>query len=254
MATVKKVTGADSLNAPWDIYSNVVTIHGNINIIGNLANIASSITAVQSPYVLLNDAETGAGITGNAAGYGNASGFIVDRGSLPNAFWHFHEVYGGFIGNITGNLTRIQAAEPTANSHVVTLSYISNTSAGVPAVGANTWIQYNQGSGLLLGNVNFTFANSNVNVYGTRFGNGNITTSGTNQDLTLYGNGTTGVVAIQQGLKFNFKNLTPASVSNNTLLFSNTVGSGNTGLYVVNSSRGDELVGKTRAIGFNIMI
>jgi len=253
MATVKKVTGADNLYGPWDIYSNVVTINGNINIIGNLANISTSIFSISKPYIILNDAETGAGITGNAAGYGNASGFIVDRGSLPNAFWHFHEVYGGFVGNITGNLSRIQAATPTANNHVVTLSYISNTSAGVPAVGANTYVQYNQGGGLLLGNVNFTFAVPNLNVYGTRISNGNITTSGTNQDLKLYGNGS-GVIAIQQGLKFNFKNLTPASVSNNTLLFGNTVGSGNTGLYVVNSSRGDELVGKTRAIGFNIMI
>jgi len=253
MATVKKITGADSLYAPWDIYSNVVTINGNINIIGNLANIASSITALVSPYVLLNDAETGAGITGNGAGYGNASGFIVDRGTLPNAFWHFHEVYNGFIGNITGNLSRIQAATPTANSHVVTLQYLSNTSAGVPAVGANTWVQYNQGSGLLLGNANFTFNIPNLNFYGTRISNGNITTSGTNQDLKLYGNGA-GVIAIQQGLKFNFKNVTPSNVSSNTLLFANTVGSGNTGLYVVNSSRGDELVGKTRAIGFNIMI
>ena len=72
-------------------------------------------------------------------------------------------------------------------------------------------------------------------------------------DLKLFGNGT-GVIAIEKGLKFNFKNLTPTSVSSNTLLFANTVGSGNTGLYVVNSSNGDELVGKTRAIGFNIMI
>jgi hypothetical protein len=253
MATVKTVTGANSLYGPWDIYSNVVTIHGNINIIGNLANIASSLTAISNAYVIVNDAETGSGITGNAAGYGNAAGFIVDRGTLPNAFWHFHEVYGGFIGNITGNLSRIMAADPTANSHVVTLQFLSNTSAGVPAVGANTYVQYNQGGGLLLGNANFTWDNANLNVYRTQIGNAKITTTGTNQDLKLFGNGT-GVIAIEKGLKFNFKNLTPTSVSSNTLLFANTVGSGNTGLYVVNSSRGDELVGKTRAIGFNIMI
>jgi hypothetical protein len=253
MSVVKVITDTNGLYGPYDIYSNVVTINGNISVIGNLANIVSSISAIKSPYILTNDKETGSGITGNAAGYGNGSGFIVDRGSLPNAFWQFHEVYNSFIGNITGNINRIQAADPTANSHVVTLHYLTNASAGVPAVGANTWIQYNQGSGLLLGNANFTFAAPNLNIYGTRISNGNITTSGINQDLKLYGNGA-GVIAIQQGLKFNFKNLTPASVSNNTLLFGNTVGSGNTGLYVVNSSRGDELVGKTRAIGFNIMI
>jgi len=246
MATVKKVTGADNLYAPWDIYANNVTINGNIAVIGNIAYFNASTTAVGNAYVTVNTAETGAGITG-----GNA-GILIDRGSLPNAYWIYNELYSAFTGNISG-IQRIQAASPVANADVVTLSYISNTTAGVPAVGANTYVQYNQGSGLLLGNANFTFSIPNLNVYGTRISNGNITTSGTNQDLKLYGNGS-GVISLDKGLKFNFKNLTPASVSNNTLLFSNTVGSGNTGLYVVNSSRGDELVGKTRAIGFNIMI
>ena len=252
MATVKTVTGANGLYGPWDIYANNITIHGNINIVGNLANIVTSTTSIGNAWVIVNGSETGAGITKNS-GYGNAAGIIIDRGTLPNAYWHYHEVYNGFIGNITGNLTRIQAATPTANSHVVTLGFLSNTTAGVPAVGANTYIQYNQGGGLLLGNANFTWDGANLNVYRTQIGNAKITTTGTNQDLKLFGNGT-GVIAIEKGLKFNFKNLTPASVSSNTLLFANTVGSGNTGLYVVNSSRGDELVGKTRAIGFNIMI
>ena len=148
----------------------------------------------------------------------------------------------------------MSAADPTANSHVVTLQFLSNTSAGVPAVGANTYVQYNQGGGLLLGNANFTWDNTNLNVYNTQVGNAKITTSGLNANLTLYGNGSNASVNIQQGLKFNFKNVTPASASNSTLLFANTIGSGNTGLFVVNSSKGDELVGKNRAIGFNIMI
>ena len=246
MATVKKITGADSLYAPWDIYANNVTINGNIAVIGNIVYFNASTTTVGNAYITVNTAETGAGITG-----GNA-GILIDRGSLPNAYWIYNELYSAFTGNISG-IQRIQAASPVSNSDVVTLSYISNTSAGVPAVGANTYVQYNQGGGLLLGNANFTFDNSNLNVYRTQIGNAKITTTGINQDLRLYGNGS-GVISLIQSLKFNFKNLTPASVSNSTLLFSNTVGGGNTGLYVVNSNRGDELVGKTRAIGFYIMI
>ena len=248
MSTVKVLTGANGLYAPYDIYSNVVTIHGNIAVNGNIVYINSTITSIANAYIPINTSETGSGVTN-----GN-SGIIIDRGTLPNAYWVYTETANSWNGYVSGNLTRIQAADPTANSHVVTLQFLSNTTAGVPAVGANTWVQYNQGGGLLLGNANFTFSIPNLNVYGTRISNGNITTSGTNQNLTLYGNGATGVVNIQQGLKFNFKNVTPASASNSTLLFANTIGSGNTGLFVVNSSKGDELVGKTRAIGFNIMI
>ena len=247
MATVKTVTGANGLYGPWDVYANNITINGNISVIGNIAYFNSSITGVGNAYAYVNTAEVGAGITGAN------SGILVDRGSLPNAYWVYTESTSSFAWYVGGNIGSFQAADPVANADVVTLQYLSNTSAGVPAVGANTYVQYNQGGGLLLGNANFTYDGANLNVYRTQFGNAKITTTGTNQDLLLYGNGN-GVVSITQGLKFNFKNLTPASVSNNTLLFSNTVGSGNTGLYVVNSSRGDELVGKTRAIGFNLMI
>lgn len=247
MAGVKVVTGANGLYGPWDIYANNVTLNGNIAVIGNISYFNAAITTVGNAYIRVNTLDTGAGITG-----GNA-GILIDRGTLSNAYWIYNELYSSFTGNIGSNLQRIQAGDPVANSDVVTLSYIANTSAGVPAVGPNASVQYNQGGGLLLGNANFTYDNSNLNVYRTQIANAKITTTGINQDLRLYGNGA-GVISLSQSLKFNFQNLTPASVSNNTLLFSNTVGSGNTGLYVVNSSRGDELVGKTRAIGFNIMI
>lgn len=253
MSVVKYVTSNGSYST-YDIYANTVTINGNINILGNLANIATSVSSVGNAYILVNDAETGSGITGNAAGYGNAAGFIIDRGSLPNAFWHYHETTNSFIGNVTNTLQRISAATPTDNSHVVTLSYISNASAGIAAVGANTYVQYNQGSGALGANNTFTFNNVNVTVFNTLISNGVLSTIGINSDLKLYGNGANASVYIEKGLKFNFKNITPASVSNSTLIFANTIGGGNTGLFVVNSSKGDELVGKTRAIGFNLMI
>jgi hypothetical protein len=246
MAGVKVITGANGLYGPWDIYANNITINGNIAVVGNIAYFNASITSVGNNYITVNTAETGAGITG-----GNA-GILIDRGISPNAFWIYNELYASFTGNISG-IQRIQAANPVSNSDVVTLGYFSNSSAGAAAVGPNTSVQYNQGSGLLLGNANFTYDNTNLNVYGTQIANAKITTNGTNQDLRLYGNGA-GVISISQSLKFNFKNLSPASVSNSTLLFSNTVGGGGTGLYVVNSNGGNELIGKTRTIGFYLMI
>jgi hypothetical protein len=247
MAGVKVITGANGLYGPWDIYANNVTINGNIAVVGNISYFNASLTTVGNSYITVNAAETGAGITG-----GNA-GILIDRGISPNAFWIYNELYSAFTGNISGNIQRIQAASPVANSDVVTLQFLSNSSSGATAVGPITSVQYNQGGGLLLGNANFTYDNTNLNVYGTQIANAKITTNGTNQDLRLYGNGA-GVISISQSLKFNFKNITPSIVSNNTLLFSNTVGGGGTGLYVVNSNSGNELIGKNRTIGFYLMI
>lgn len=246
MASVKRVTGADGLLGPWDIYANNITINGNISVLGNLASFNASITNIGNAYILLNDLEVGAGVTN-----GN-SGIVIDRGTLPNAYWVYNETSSTFLGNVSGLLNQIQTATPVNANDAVNLGFLSN-SASQAAIGLSTYIQFNN-SGVLGANINLTFASSNLNVYGTRFGNGNITTSGINQDLKFYGNGTTGFVAIQKGLKFNFKNIAPVSVSSSTLLFGNTVGSGNTGLYVVNSNTGDELIGKNRAIGFNLMI
>lgn len=48
----------------------------------------------------------------------------------------------------------------------------------------------------------------------------------------------------------------PANVSSSSILYANTIGSGTTGLYVVNDTitAGEELVTKTRAFGFSLIL
>jgi len=243
MATVKRVTGANGLLGPWDVYSNVVTIHGNLTVLGNTSYINTSNVNIGNAYLVLNAAETGPGVTS-----GN-SGVWIDRGSLPNAYWVWDEATTTFRGTISGALARISAASPVNPNDVVTKNYLGTV--GGTAGGNTTEVQFNT-SNVLTGSTAFTFANGNLKVYNTVIGNGNVTTSGTNQDLVLSANGSTGYVTIDDVLKISFQS-TPTNQASTTFLYANTVGVGNSGLFFVNNSTNDELLAKNRAVALSLI-
>mgnify|MGYP006268045031 CR=1 FL=1 len=243
MATVKRVTGANGLTGPWDIYSNVVTIHGNLTVTGNTSYINSNVFNVANAYLILNSSEGGAGVTN-----GN-SGIIVDRGTQANAYWVWDESTTTFRGTRSGNLLTISAANPVNPTDVVTKGYLANV--GGTAGGNVSEVQFNVAN-LLTGSQYFTFANGNVKVYNTIIGNGNITTSGTNQDLVLSANGSTGYVTIDDVLKINFQT-TPTNQASTTFLYANTVGVGSSGLFFVNANTSDELLAKNRAVALSLI-
>jgi len=245
MASIKRVTGADSLLGPWDVYSNVVTIHGNLNVIGNTQYINSTVTQIGNAYLYLNSNDTGPGVTG-----GN-SGVIINRGTsngyangsvIGNAYWTWNEPTLSWRGTANGAVAKVQGANAASGYDL--LNYYSFLSLGGAAAGPTTSVQYNNG-GTLLGNSNFTFTNGNLNVYGTVIGNGNINATGVSQDLTL--SSANGTVYVNDILKFSFQNTAPSNIASTVQIFANTVGGGGTGLYVVNSGSGDELITKTKA-------
>jgi hypothetical protein len=243
MASVKRVTGANGLLGPWDVYSNVVTIHGNLTVLGNTSSINTSNVNVANAYIIINGGEIGAGVTN-----GN-SGVIIDRGSLPNAYWVWDEPTTSFRGTISGALARISAATPINPSDVITKGYLSNV--GGTAGGNVTEVQFNTAN-LLSGSQYFTFNNGNLKVYNTIIGNGNVTTSGTNQDLVLSANGATGYVTIDDVLKMTYQSA-PTNVASTAFLYSNTAGVGNSGLFFVNNANNDELLAKTRAVALSLI-
>ena len=246
MATVKRVTGADGLTAPWDIYSNVVTIHGNLNVVGNTYYINSTTTTLGNAYFYMNTNDSGPGVT-----IGN-SGIVINRGTangfangnpVGNAYWVWNESTTAWRGTANGAVAKVQGANAASGFDLI--NYYSFLTLGGAAAGPNTSVQYNNG-GILLGNSNFTFTNGNLNFYGTTFGNGNITTNTSNLDLTLSANGS-GTVYVNDILKFSFQSSAPSNIASTVQVFANTVGGGGTGLYVVNSGTGDELITKTKA-------
>jgi hypothetical protein len=244
MATVKRVVGADGLYAPWDIYSNVVTIHGNLNILGNTEYLNSTVTQIGNAYITLNENNSGPGVTGN-------SGIIINRGTsngyangtvIGNSYWVWNESVLSFQGTANGAVAKVQGANAVSGLDLV--NYYTLTTFGLGAGGSTTQVQYNSG-GALTGNPNFTFSNGNLSVYGTNIGDGNVTATGISQDLTLVA--PNGKVYVNSVLKLSYQATAPSNVASTTQLFANTVGGGGTGLYVVNSGTGDELITKTKA-------
>ena len=196
MATVKRINTAYTINAPE------IIIDGNLTVLGNETVVNTTDLAITDNLIILNNGETGAGVT-----KGNA-GIVIDRGTEANAAFGWDEsidrwvissdgVNFANIAAFTGNLTGITAVEDDPN----------------PALGGN------------LNTLTYDIFSSADNV------TVNDTLELTNQP-------------------------TPANITQSSILYANTIGGGTTGLYVVNDqiSAGEELVTKTRAFGFSLIL
>ena len=79
-----------------------------------------------------------------------------------------------------------------------------------------------------------------------------IQATNTNGNIKLETNGS-GKVQISYAMQFDQIGLTPASVTGSSLLYGGSVNAGTTGLYVVNTTKTDELVSKSRALLFSMI-
>ena len=73
MATVKRINTAYTINAPE------IIIDGNLTVLGNETVVNTTDLAITDNLIILNNGETGAGVT-----KGNA-GIVIDRGTEANA-------------------------------------------------------------------------------------------------------------------------------------------------------------------------
>jgi hypothetical protein len=220
MSSSKRVIGNDGNLAPYDIFANVVTIHGNLQIMGNTSTLDITNSVITDSILTLNHGTT----TPNPAG----AAIEVDRGTSPNVQIRWSETN-----------TRWELSNDGSTYSAIAAS------ATIAAVGPQGAIQWNNAN-YLYGSANLSLNSGNLRIANTSIGNGNIWTTGTNQDLYLQGNGS-GYVVINDVAKFAYQASAPTNQTNFTMLFANTVGSGGTGLYVVNSGTGDELITKTKA-------
>ena len=237
-STNKRITG------DYNIYADNTTIYGNVKIVGTSANVYVANSTIEDNTLIVNNGETGAGVTAGT------SGLEIARGSLLNAKWLFTEnTTPYFSATINSTLINLRSADPIANSDVVTKSYLSTNAV---AVGAYRAIEYNN-SGILGGDAQFSYySNGNVVLGTTLISNTNIYSSTGNNDIKLNAGGT-GVVYVQDVLKLDFQSgSTPTNVASTVQILANTPGAGGTGLYIVNNNYSDELVSKRKATWLGI--
>lgn len=223
MTSVKRVTNTSGGVGGYTIIADPVYIYGNLYVTGNTNTTSTNDLAITNNSIILN-----AGLSGANAPNPLGANITVDRGTSPNVSIQWSETLGYWQLTNDG----------------VTFSKIASANGTTGAAGFNNSVQYNN-SNALAGSNNFTFGSGNLSVYGTNIGNGNVTATGVSQDLTLLA--PNGKVYVNSVLKLSYQSSAPSNVASTTQLFANTVGSGGTGLYVVNSGTGDELITKTKA-------
>lgn len=150
----------------------------------------------------------------------NNSGTVTDGGLLMRTG---PTSYAGLRFDTIVNAWQTSNSVTSFGDPVTPYSNIGNTAAG-----ANTQIQFNYNNGFAA-SPNFTFDEAINQLTLT----GDITVDG----YQVYGN----------------TNSTPANVANSVVVYSNSVGSGGTGLYVTSAAANDELVSNYKAIIYGII-
>jgi hypothetical protein len=195
MATVKR------LNTSYTIDTTDVIVTGNLTVLGTQTTLETTDTAINDNIIILNNGESGAGVT-----KGNA-GIIIDRGSEPVAVFGWDEEIDKWVISSDG-VTFANVASFTGNAGITAVADDPN-----PTLAGN------------LNTLSYEIFSSTTNVI------------------------------VNDSLQLKSK-ATPANVASSSILYANTIGGGTTGLYVVNDQvvSGEELVTKTRAFGFSLIL
>lgn len=191
-----------------------ITIDGNLTVTGTQTSVDSANTTIVDNTIVLNSGETGAGV---ANGTGQ-SGITIDRGTDPNGD-------AGIRFNDVGDVWEINNADGTG-WHAVSYSGVSGLNNIVedltPQLGGNLDV------------------------------NGYSITSASNGDVVIVANGT-GQIKIDQELSLKEQLTDETGVAGYNKLYAKATGSGGTGLYFANSTDGDELISKSKALIYSII-
>ena len=231
MTSIKRVTNTSGGVGGYSIIADPVYIYGNLYVTGNTNTTSTNDLAITNNSIILN-----AGLSGANAPNPLGANITVDRGTSPNVTIQWSETLGYWqLTNDGSTFSKIA----------------TNNGSSTPAAGYNASVQFNSAN-LLAASNNFTFGSGNLSVFGTNIGNGNVYATGTGQDLSFFA--PNGTVYVNSTLKLSYQNTAPTNIASTTQIFANTVGSGNTGLFVVNSNTTDELISKNRAIGMSLLL
>lgn len=224
MAETKRVSDQYTISAP------TIIIDGNLTVSGSTTSVETTNSSITDNIIVLNNGETGAGVAGGAG----TSGIQIDRGSLPDVGLRWNESAGYWeISNDGSTYGPIQSSASAAG-------------------GSNTSVQYNN-SGSLAGDNDFTWDGFNLNVGDVTINSGSIGTNNSNSDLEIYASGA-GAIHLRSVVKLENEISDPSTVVGNNLLYAKTPNVGNTGLFFANTTKSDELVSKSKAVFFGLIL
>lgn len=143
MAAVKR------LNTSYTIDTTDVIITGNLTVNGTQTTIESANTVLKDNIMLLNDGETGAGVTLGTAG------ILINRGVSPNVAIRWNEAnsgtwqianaagtYSNVVSSSTGLTHVIDDVAPTLGANLNTSSYTISSNVGNVNFAGNLQLKY----------------------------------------------------------------------------------------------------------------
>lgn len=223
MAETKRVSDQYKISAPS------IVLDGNLSVLGSTTSVESVNSTISDNVIFLNSGETGAGVVT----LGSTAGITIDRGSLPDVTLRWNEATD------TWQVT-------TDGSTFVDL--ITGSGGVVAAAGSDTYIQYND-AGFLGAEAAFSYDDSTNTLYvgNVQIGNGQITNTTTNANISLAANGT-GTINLTSVAAIDYQGSTPGSTASKTKFYAATPGAGDSGLYFVNTVASNELISKNKAL------
>ena len=150
----------------------------------------------------------------------NNTGTVQDMGLLAQTGTG---TFAGLRFDTVANTWQISSSVTGAGAPIATYSNIITSATAVTAAGANTQIQFNNGSGVFGATANLSFDTATNKLF-------------------------------LGGHQVFANTATPANVANAVAVYSNVVGGGGTGLYFTSSLANDELVSKGKAIVYAIIL
>jgi len=241
MAETKRISDQYTISAP------TIIIDGNLTVSGTTTSVETTNSTITDNIIVLNQGETGAGITAGS------SGIEIERGSATNVSIVYDDTVDAFKVLLGAGLTNIRAAEPSDSTDVATKNYVDTaTGSSLTLAGSDTSIQFNDSGTALGGDSNFTYDGFNVNIGDTTINSGSIGTNSTNADLEIYANGS-GTIYTRSIIKMENETSDPSSVTGHNQIYAKTPDGGGTGVYFVNDTASGEMVSKSKAIVFGII-
>ncbi len=227
MSSYKRISGNYTISSVGttdnvSVITNTLTVAGNLVVTGSTTTIQSNNLATFDPTITLN-----ANITGNTPFQGN-SGIEVNRGTLssnPTTALYWNETVKAW--QIAANINNT-----STYSNIAT----AGSASGIVGSGTATRLAYYPTTGTTLADTtaNLTWASNSV--------------------LSVTGNVVATNYLVNTKLYLKTTSSAVASLSGNIVVAAATANSGGTGIYVNNGSSSDELVNKTKARKFGLIL
>ena len=275
--------GANDVNVTAENFR----VYGDLVVTGDQVVTSETNLSISNNTILINEGETGAGVTLGSAG------ITVDRGSVDDAIltwdettdkWKF--LVGASRANLEANVSMAsldlggititdivtEAETIGANDNDTSIpttaavkDYADAIATSAAAGGAQYDIQYNTGSGLG-GNSNFTVNyTTNVvsilgelNVDNININGNDIISSNVGGNITLTPNGVGNIIlakttGVSVQLDFTDQGSDPSATASVNKIYSKTPSGGGTGLYFVNNTTTGEFISKSKSIAYSLV-